>query len=81
MRQLLRCQADMHGRDEVGGCPLHFAAMQGHEGCVRELLSAGADFQAAGNDGDAALILAADSGHEEWCLRELVGESKTSVCQ
>ena len=42
---------------------LHAAAYQGHEEMVQVLLSAGADFEAAGNDGTTPLYLAAQQKH------------------
>ena len=43
---------------------LHAAAYQGHEDMVQVLLSAGADFEAAGNDGMTPLYLAAQQKHK-----------------
>ena len=43
---------------------LHAAAYQGHEDMVQVLLSAGADLEAAGNDGTTPLYLAAQQKHK-----------------
>ena len=43
---------------------LHAAAYQGHEAMVQMLLSAGADLEAAGNDGATPLYLAAQQKHK-----------------
>ena len=43
---------------------LHAAAYQGHEDIVQVLLSAGADLEAAGNDGTTPLYLAAQQKHK-----------------
>ena len=47
-----------------GKTALHAAAYQGHEGMVQMLLSAEADYEAAGNDGMTPLYLAAQQKHK-----------------
>ncbi|KAL1498891.1 hypothetical protein AB1Y20_013414 [Prymnesium parvum] len=51
-------------RRQNGASPLHWAAMNGHEGAVRLLLEKNADTAARNNDGDSPLHCAAGYGHE-----------------
>ena len=48
-----------------------FAAGEGHAGCVRALLSAGAKLDSANNEGDTALLLSCHAGHAP-CVRLLL---------
>ena len=57
--------------DAHGWAPLHDAAQLGSLACLRALLAAGADVDAANSRGATALFLAAGKGHEG-CVRELL---------
>lgn len=46
-----------------GGTPLYYASLRGHTKAVRELLLAGSNLEATGDDGDTALHCAAENGH------------------
>lgn len=48
----------------MGQSALHAAAYRGHEDMVQVLLSAGADLEAAGNEGATPLYLAAQQKHK-----------------
>ena len=58
-----RCGADARAAKNVGTTALMEAARKGHEGCVRELVAAGADVGVAGMDSNRSLMLATVGGH------------------
>ena len=62
---------DKDKKDNNGKTALMEAASSGQEGCVRELVGAGADVGAVDHDGRTALMKAASKGHEG-CVRELM---------
>ena len=57
--------ADVMARNEDGGTPLHYAAMNGNPEVVERLLELGADINAKDNDGYTPLHWASRRGHAE----------------
>ena len=50
--------------DEVGMCPIHWAALAGHRAAVVQLLEAGSEVDLLNNGLNSPLLLAASQGHE-----------------
>lgn len=59
IRVLLNRGASVHTRGHEGETPLHWACFWGDQELARECLAAGADVNAAADDGSTALMLAA----------------------
>lgn len=51
-------------QDEVGMCPIHWAALGGHRAAVVQLLEAGSEVDLLNNGLNSPLLLAASQGHE-----------------
>ncbi len=66
VRTLLQTNPDLvRSKDNKGGMPLHYAAIEGHKDVVELLLANKADVNAKANDGETPLYLAALYGHRD----------------
>ena len=64
--QIQRCNL-LGEKDKTGATPLHKAAFEGHESCVKLCLEEGASVEAKDKNGRTPLHYAAYSGHDETC--------------
>jgi ankyrin repeat protein len=56
--------AELESKDDYSQTPLSWAAENGHEAVVKQLIEKGADMESKDEDGQTLLSLAAENGHE-----------------